>query len=303
MQKEKVLVTGASGLIGYPLLKELAKSENYEIFAVTTGRKKIYIPEYVKTITADLKEDGICEELVSCVKPTKLIHLAWALSSADFMNSDENLTFEKLSIDILKSFLKNGGKHFIFAGSSAEYKQNKVLCKEEDILNPSTLYGQTKKSFSDIAAKTCEVNNLNFTELRFFPVFGENDTREKAAIVQAIRTFLKNEKFICKAPENLWSFIYKEDAAVAAKKVITSGYNGAVNIANPKPVLMREVFSKIAEIMNCESLLEFSDNKESLKLVADTAILNKEIGYVPQTSFDDGLRKTVEWWQRRYKEV
>jgi nucleoside-diphosphate-sugar epimerase len=215
------------------------------------------------------------------------------------MSSKENLLWLKASLELLYSFFESNGKRFYFAGSSAEYGTQNELCRENLSLMPENLYGRCKAAFSQTAETAFSKETAKFTELRFFPVYGEGDIREKAAVPQAIRSFLSKQEFLCKSPENEWDFIYKDDAAAAALAVFESEFNGIVNIAGGKPIKMRDVFSEIAKAMNSESLLKFSEDKKSSRLAANTNILNNEINFKCETTFTEGIRKTVKWWQKR----
>lgn len=300
MAKQKILITGAGGLIGSAFTRKLSlKSDKYEMFALTSGANKGSFPSNVHHITADLLKYGECERVIKEVLPDIVVHFAWSLSKHDFMNSPQNLAWLSASLGLLNSFLSCCGKHFVFAGSSAEYGTKLEVCHEKIEPKPENLYGDTKKAFQQIAKRACELQNKQFTELCFFPVYGEGDIREKSAIPEAIRSFLANESFLCKSPENTWDFIYKDDAAEAAIAVIESGFCGSVNIASGKPIKMREVFTEVANAMESEKLLSFGDNKTALKLVADTSLLNNQIGFSCKTPFNEGIKRTVEWWKKR----
>jgi nucleoside-diphosphate-sugar epimerase len=129
-------------------------------------------------------------------------------------------------------------------------------------------------------------------------MYGEYDDRPKRAIPWAIRSFLHHETVVCEFPKNIWDYMYIKDAAEATIEVLNAEYHGIINIASGIPRQMKDIFSEIALIMNCEKYLSFSGNDicKSM-LVADTDILNNQIGYTCRTDFRMGLERTITWWK------
>lgn len=296
---QKILITGASGLLGRAVMRQFAKSRPESLFAVTTGRKNIVFPEGVTQIQADLLREDQRVRVMEEVKPDLIIHLAWGVSQSDFLFAPENLLWLQASLHLLSLFSQLNGGRFIFAGSSAEYGESYPLCSEHLPLKPVHLYGRCKASFAEVARMFCLRNDIGFTDIRYFSVYGEHDVRPKRAIPDAIRHFQNGEPFLCKSPDNVWDYIYVQDAAKATEKIIDSGFRGMVNVASGRPRSMRDVFSEIARQMNCERLLRFSDSGEHHTLVADTSLLNRTIGFRCETPFEQGLEKTIRWWKEQ----
>jgi nucleoside-diphosphate-sugar epimerase len=96
--------------------------------------------------------------------------------------------------------------------------------------------------------------------------------------------------------------MYVEDAAEATVRVLNAEYHGIINIASGIPRKMKDVFSEVALIMGSEEHLSFSSNYTcKTVLVADTDILNNQIGYTARTYLKVGLGKTIAWWKNRYE--
>lgn len=296
---KKILITGASGLIGKGILDELAMYTKYDIYAVTTKREKLGMYKNINIIEMNLLSPQQCSKLIEQVRPQYMIHLAWALPGNDkFQNSQDNITWLEISLFLLKEFVKHEGQRFIFAGSSSEYNLSTTRLSEKAFCESMNLYGKCKKAFTEIALEFCSQKNTSFATARYFSVYGKNDIREGRAIPTAIRSFLNGQKIICKSPNSIWDYIYIEDAAKATIKIMESTYEGAVNVSTAIPTSMREVFETIVYILECPDLLRLENIHDPGQiLVADNTILKRNIGYTPQTSLEEGIIRTINWWK------
>lgn len=249
-------------------------------------------------MTADLRDTSQCDALIRDLRPDIILHLAWNLEKPGFLNADVNNQWLEISLHLLQIFQEFGGKRFVFAGSSSEYGYNQTLCSEGGAASPSDLYGQCKLAFTKLAASFCEVNDISFVSIRYFPVYGPGESHLLHAIPTAIHTMLQGEPFICKAPNNIWDYIYIDDVAAATIKIINSSYCGIVNVASGIPHQMREVSSVIAQELNAEHLLQLNEANSSKEvLLADTAVLDNVIGYRCKTGLSEGIRRSVQWWK------
>lgn len=231
------------------------------------------------------------------MRPDILLHLAWNLEKSDFLRSPANIQWLEISLRLLRIFSECGGKRFIFAGSSAEYGYRQGLCTENGEAHPDDLYGVCKLMFANLAASFCAANDISFTSIRYFSVYGPGERHVLHAIPTAIKTMLQGETFICKAPNNVWDYVYIEDAADATVRIMRSKFCGIVNIGGTA-ISMRELFTILADLTGNKRALVL-ENESSLgqRLVADTRILQEKIGYSSRVDLRQGLNKTVQWWK------
>ena len=292
----KVLVTGASGFLGQAVVQELQKVGQYEIFPVISGRRDIAFPEGIAPLKANLLDGRTVEEMLAAVQPHKLVHLAWGQETSDFRVSNSNIDWQIASLRLLKSFLECGGKTFLFAGSSAEYDDQNGLLQDVSGVAAKSVYGQTKIAFEEVAANVCGRAGIQFISARYFTIFGEGDSHAFGAIPQAIRSLIKNERFVGKAPNAYGDYIHVSDAARATCALLGTDYSGPVNVASGTPRRMKDVFTMIARVMGREHLLAFENiDSPSHLLVADTAILNKTVGFVPELDLEGTIERLVAW--------
>lgn len=291
-----LMITGAGGFFGSAVVKQLSQSAKYTIIAVTSGRRAIEFPANVQADSANLLTES--EALVERNKPDILLHLAWGRQDGEARNSATNIEWLEASLKLLRAFIENGGKRFVFAGTSSEYEDDSGLRQEDAGKVKMSMYGETKRAFADVAKNYCQRVGVEFVDARLFTLYGENDKHEFGAIPMCIKTLLRNEFFVCKAPNAIRDYVYVEDAAGAIESIIDSNYTGSINISAGQPRSMREVFTYIAENLDRSDLLLFeNEDKSELVLIGDNRLLKETIGFTEFTRFEEGIKKTVMWWK------
>lgn len=289
----RILITGASGFLGLPIVREFVKQKEYQVYAVTSGLRAVEFPEGVIRVNVNLLDRDATKEIIESVRPEIMLHLAWDLSKPDYPNAQSNLIWLEESLFMLRAFIASGGRYFAFSGSSAEYGRFTGFAEGGTAVALS-LYGQCKRSFHEAAMRVSQTGIVSYVNLRFFPILGRGVRKNIAAAAKAAAAFEAREKFVCKAPNNIWDFIAVDDAARAAYAVIKQGCTGVVNIGRGKPLMMGEVFKIIAKKMSCEELLVLEDTDvRSEILVADIGVLNCVVGYRCLVGLDKMLDETI----------
>lgn len=299
---EKVLLTGASGFIGRRVAAAAVRRPDWKVYALSSGRKKqsgeVYAPgDSACAVQADLCQPAQIDALLAEINPGIIIHLAWEVEATGFANSSTNLQWMESSLRLLRDFAAAGGRRFIFGGTCDEYRCWNGHFSEYRISQKRTVYAESKAAFGAVGEKFCKHSGVDFVSAKIFSVYGEND-RPFRAIPSAIRSFLARERFVCRTPDSAWDYIHVDDVANALVQIAASNYRGAVNVGTGRPHLMGDIFTRIAEKMDCRGLLSLEEGSHaSTFLVADTAILREKIGYQCTVSIDEGLERTISWWR------
>lgn len=293
---KKVLITGASGLLGKAIIRELLEDDQYEILAVTTNKNRLEQFSNIEIIETNLLMSESCRQIFVQYKPEYMIHLAWDQSKSTFRNDKTNIDWLIVSLNLLQEFAKCGGRRLVFAGTSSEYDEYSGKMEETYVEHKMTVYGQCKKAFSEVAINYGETFGIDVAITRYFTIYGEEDEHEFGAIPFTITSFLKGEKVVCRAPNTIRDYIYVKDAAAATIKILKSDYKGIVNVGSGIPHRMKDVFSIIADKMNCNDLLSFeNENCVGDILVADTKIMNKIMGYNCKYTFQKGIDEVIKY--------
>ena len=158
------MITGASGFLGKYVTEQFAMSGQYEVYAITSGRRSVEFPKGVIVKNADLLNEKETGDLIEEIQPDIMCHLAWALEDHKFLNSEKNIDWMAASIYMLRHFIKNKGSQVLFAGSSSEYGIGSLGYCETVRGREYSLYGITKYTFEQFAKTYCESSGVTFVD-------------------------------------------------------------------------------------------------------------------------------------------
>ncbi len=295
---KRVLVTGATGFIGRQSLAPLL-ARGFEVHAVTSHP---LVRPSGNWHQADLLQAPQVAALLETVRPTHLLHFAWYAKHGEFWTSAENLRWVQASLDLLRQFQRHGGERVVMAGTCAEYDWGHGTCVEATTpIVPISLYGTAKQALSLILASFAATTGLSAAWGRIFLVYGpfEHPDRLVAAVCRAL---LKGEPALCSHGEQVRDLLFATDAADAFAALLDSPVSGTVNVASGQPMALDVVVRAIADLLGRPDLLRFgalaTAPDDPPRLVADTARLNQELGWYPQTGLTQGLQETIAWWRK-----
>lgn len=289
---KKVILTGATGLIGKEAIEPLLNS-GFEIYALTIEKIPLHSTQ-INWIQCNLLDESVIKKTFEEIKPDYLLHFAW-VASGDYLTSDINYQLRDASLNILKVFQENGGKRAVFAGTCFEYEFKNEPLKETDKLNPQTVYAKCKNELREKAQKFCEENEISFGWGRIFYVYGhgENEKRLTSHLINSLR---QDKEVIITAGKLVRDYIYTKDIAGAFVKFLDTNVEGCVNICTNKPISIEEYARTIAKKLGKENLLVFRDESQGQPafIVGDNSRLKNEVGYKLQYSLNEALDKIIE---------
>jgi len=321
--KERVLITGASGFIGYHLIVEALKN-NLEVFAAVRKSSNIdHLKEFdIKYIYPDFNDVEALKLEFNTNKFHYVIHAAGVTRAANQQAYDAvNVNY---TVNLAKAAAASHTcKKFVFISSLAAVgplHTSTGIITQTTTPNPITAYGKSKLA-AENHIKT--IQGLNCTILRPTAVYGPRDT----GIYIALKQFAKGiEPYIGRAPQKL-SFIYVKDLAAASVKALYTGKNQAYNLSDGNfydryeladitrhilRVKTRKFHLPVSFVKVIASLSEFTGslrgktpilNHEKLKeLMAANWFCTIEeakhdMGFYPQYDLNAGLTETLSWYK------
>ena len=321
---KKVVITGATGAIGRALITVCIK-EGYEVLAVVHRNSKraseLEKIEHCKVLYLDLseyeyaldemKEQGVAFDDLSVqdrntnsthAQATEsnyefFFHLAWG---AAFGKDRENLPLQlenvRASLAAVRFAKALGCSTFVGSGSQAEYGRVKGKLLPETPTYPETGYGIAKLCAGQMARLACEQLGLKNVWTRILSVYGPYDG-ELSLISVAINDMLNNRETSFSPCDQMWDYVFSEDAARAMLLCAQKGKHGSVYvIGSGEAHPLKEYIKKIAEITGYKKEIGFGkrpyNDKQVMYLQADISDLEK-LGFKPQVSFEVGIRKTI----------
>ena len=285
---KKVLITGATGLIGKESIPFL-KKEGFDIYAISS---KIVKDSSIHWIKCDLFDEESVKKVFKEIKPNYMLNFAW-ITGGDYLTNEKNILFKNIGIKMLEFFKENGGKRAIYAGSGFEYDITDKILSETTPRKPKTLYAECKNELHDAAIKYAKDNKLSFGWGRIFGVFGHNE-KETRLTPKIMNCMKENTVFELGAPNNILDYMYSKDIAHAFVEFLKKDYEGDVNICSGKGILLKDLALLIQKLYGKEKLIKFDDKKpSSLTYIGDNTIMKSVIGYTPQYTLEKALKEII----------
>ena len=305
MGMKKAIVTGPTGAIGIALIQELLE-QGVKVTAVC-HRDSERISRIPESDMVQIEECNL-DELYSLTEILDhdydiFYHFAWACTVGESRNNVEaqvaNLQYTIAAVEVAALL---GCKKFIGAGSQAEYGRYEGKLNADVPAFPENGYGIAKLCAGQMSRIRCRQLGIQHIWTRVLSVYGPYDG-ENTMVISMIRRMLQGERPICTKGEQIWDYIYSRDAAKAFYLLGESGQDGKVYcIGSGQGIPLKEYISTIRKQID-ESLeigfgeVPYSD-KQVMYLCADIRELQKDTVYVPEYSFEDGIRETIEWCRK-----
>ncbi len=299
---KKVLITGASGFIGRHCLEPLVK-RGFSVHAVSSQEQNNYSREQVQWHHADLHNAEHVLRLMAEVKPGYLLHLAWDVTPGFYWSSMENLRWVRTSLGLLQAFIDSGGSRVVMAGSCAEYDWEYGYCKETlTPLNPGTMYGVCKNALHRMVEAASTGAQISSSWGRLFFLFGPGEHPDRL-IPSVVTSLLKGEEVLCTHGEQVRDYIYVRDAADAFCALLDSEIRGPVNIASGRPVILKDLIGRAAEMAGRPELIRLgalsTASDDPPLLLAETRRLKDVVGWSENWSLEQSLAETFKWWEEK----
>lgn len=303
---ENVVITGATGMLGIALIKQLLK-ENIKILAIVNPHShrvsNIPIHKNITIISCDLSDlDTLTDNITKSYDI--FYHFAWEGTYGEQRN-DTIIQLRNVKNTLKAIWLAHAIKchTFIGAGSQAEYgRVNKKLTSNTPTF-PESAYGIAKLCAGQISRIEAEKLGLKHIWLRFLSVYGPYDG-EQTMIMSSIKKMIHKQDISYTKAEQIWDYLYCDDAAQACCFIAKKGKNKAVYCigsgeGRPLKDYIQLIKHEIDPSLNIGiGKLGYSD-KQVMYLCADITELRKDTGFEPKVKFEEGIKKTIDW----YKEV
>lgn len=320
----QILVTGAAGFIGADLTRKLLELghsvvgvDNFnDYYDVELKRDRIASfkssQENFTLLELDLGHRKDVAKLFEKNNFSVVVHLA---AQAGVRYSIENpATYVDSNLvgfgNILEGVRQADVSHFVYASSSSVYGANKNFpFQEKDrVDNPVSLYAATKKANELMAHSYAHLYDLRCTGLRFFTVYGPWGRPDMAPFRFASR-MLKGEAIpVYNHGEMIRDFTYIDDINEGVLRVVLSdpiehNYN-LYNIGRGEPVQLLDFIKIMAEKLGVEAKLDMLPMQDGdvPRTLADTSFLERDFGYKPTTSIEQGLEGFADWYKEYYSQ-
>lgn len=312
----KILVTGGAGFIGsnfvyyeldnYPndeviCLDKLTYAGNLETLEVAMKNPKF------KFVKGDIADRAFVDELFASEKPDVVVNFA-AESHVDrsIENPEIFLQTNVIGTSVLMDACRKYGNIRYHQVSTDEVYGDLPLDRpdlfftETTPLHTSSPYSASKASADLLVQAYYRTYKLPVTISRCSNNYGPYHFPEKL-IPLMIANVLNDKKLpVYGKGENVRDWLYVEDHCSAIDLIIRKGKIGEVyNIGGHNERTNLEVVKTIIrELGKSEDLIEFVTDRpgHDRRYAIDPTKIHNELGWLPATKFDDGIKKTIEWY-------
>jgi len=301
---KRIVLTGATSMLGLSLIEECLKN-NMEVVAIIrkNSPRKNNLPESqsIKIVECDISNLSSLENSISHGFDA-FYHFAWegtsSIERSNILLQSKNIGFTLDAVHLAHSL---GCKKFIGAGSQAEYGRKSSIISTDMSVSPENAYGIAKYTAGKFSALLAMEISIEFIWTRIFSVYGQHDT-PNSMIMYCAKSLLSGEKPKFTPSEQKWDYLYCHDAAKALYLLMEKGlnqkvYNIGSGIAHPLSYYIYKIRDVIDPTLPV-GIGELNYNSSQvMSLHADISDLTDDTGFLPSTSFEDGILETVKWMQ------
>lgn len=308
-----VLLTGAAGFIGWKtgefLLKEGHKvigvdnlNNYYDVRLKEYRKKDLEKYENFKFYPVDIENLQALEILFNDYKFDVVVNLAARagvrysmINPYVYMTTNANGTLNLL--DLMKKY---GVKKFVLASTSSLYAGQPMPFKEDLPVNtPISPYAASKKAAEVMAYTYHYLYGIDVSVVRYFTVYGPAG-RPDMSIFRFIKWIDEGKPIILYGDgSQSRDFTYVDDIArgtILATKEL--GYE-IINLGGGKnPISLKRVIETIEAYLGKKAVIDYRPfHKADLKETwADITKAKNLLGWEPKVSFEEGIKKTVDWY-------
>ncbi len=299
---KRAVITGPTGAIGTALIEYL-EGRNVEVMAVVRpGSKRadrIKESRLVKKVECDLSDLSELPKLIEGESDI-FYHFAWEGTFGDSRNDmymqNKNV---KYALDAVEAAAALGCKRFIGAGSQAEYGRFEGKLNDKVPAFPENGYGIAKLCAGQMTKVWAQQKGIEHIWTRILSIYGPYDG-DNTMVTSTIRKLLAGETPACTKGEQMWDYLYSRDAAKAMYLLGLKGVNGRTYcIGSGNAVPLRDYIDCIITAVNPGAKVDYGavpySDRQVMYLCADIEALKEDTGFVPDYTFEQGIKETVDW--------
>lgn len=298
---ERTIVTGATGAVGSAVVRRaIAKGKDVTCIVHQGSKRLGNLPqsEKVHIVECDLHD---YRTLSLDGQYDAFIHLSWKKTFGASRDDAEVQTRNiQYTLDAVQLAHRCGCSVFVGAGSQAEYGVQSVDLTPDLPVKPESGYGIAKYAAGKLSAMLCKSLGMRQCWARILSVYGPNDG-DNSLISYLIREFKAGNSPQLTKCEQMWDYLYADDAADAILAIAEKGVDGkAYPLGSGNGRRLLEYVDDIRMVINPAVEPQFGVNEyyphQPMHLVADIRELMEDTGWKPNIiEFKEGIKRIIQW--------
>ena len=292
----RILVTGATGFIGSAFSK-LALTHGHEVAGMMLPTESV--PARVPASDKMIWLKGTLAELpwreIENFQPEACVHFAWIATPGVYLESPENESYLRWSLDLVHRLRGIGTSHIVGVGTCIEYKiSDAPLNEERTPVDPTTLYSRCKNALRETLEAESRRDGYGFCWGRVFYPYGvgEHPARLCSSLIAKFR---RGEKLVLKTPHSTKDYIYIDDLATAILLTLEKKFAGTINWGTGVGISVRQIADTVAGMLGRPELVEeiSPPEKDPLGFVVADAARIRGLGWQPGHTLKQGLDELI----------
>lgn len=297
---KRIVITGPTGAVGMALINQCIENRIAVLAICHKGSKRVaQIPknEFVHVIEADLDEYVNLNAQQDSYDI--FFHLAWngtfGAERDDMQLQAKNIQY---TLDAVRLAERLGCHTFVGAGSQAEYGRVEGILSPDLPVHPENGYGMAKLCAGLMSRKLCKLLKMRHIWTRILSVYGPYDKKD-TMIMSALEKMLHNQETYFTKGEQIWDYLYSEDAARAllllAEKGMDQGtYCIGSGIGKPLAEYIQTMYKLTkSELPPGLGKVPYAE-QQVMHLQADISQLREDTGFLPEIDFEEGIKRLIE---------
>ena len=306
---KKVVVTGGSGFVGTHYLEELL-SRGANVVTHTHER-----PLQIQDDRIEVFENLDLEKFDDCMKLVDgadyVIHSAGKICHPSDVSTDFQIALNQIAVitNVLEASYKSNAKGFVDVNSSTGYPDRRYPITEDEYWDDEPYisyygYGWMRRYREKVMEHCSHLTDMKIGICRGTAIFGPHDNFDLKTchVVPAlIKRVLSDENpFIAwGSPDVVRDFLYVKDVVNGALLVLENGESmRPYNLGYGSTITIGEIVSTILKVTDKSPEVQWDNSKPTTIPFrsCSTERIQKELGFKPNYTFDEGMKETVEWY-------
>ena len=301
---EHVIITGATGMVGATMIEQML-ADGIRVTGIVrpaSAKMKNLTPhQNLEIIECDIDNLLSLKETLSHDYDT-FFHFAWngtyGASREDIRLQTQNVIDTLDAIELAHAI---GCKAFVGAGSQAEFGPVEGTISDAVPKNPVTGYGIAKLDACRMGKILCEQYGIRHSWGRIVSTYGPRDN-SYTMVMSSIINMLDGKRMQFTKGEQTWDYLYGGDCSRAFYLIGKYGKHGkAYTIGSGQTRQLKDYITAIRDTVAPSLEIGLGEREyypnQVMHLCADITELKEDTGFEPEVSFEEGIRRTVHWYQ------